>query len=98
MPVARRVLGENDHLTLKIRKIYARALYADDGATLDDLSEAVNTLEETERIVRRVFGGEHPFTGELEASLRQARAALRASEGDVETLRAAVEAMAPGDA
>ena len=94
MPVARRVLGENYELTLKIRNIYARALYEDASTTLDGLRVAVTTLEDAERIARRVFGGEHPFTRELEDSLRQARAEL----GDVEPLRAAVEAMAPGDA
>ena len=98
MPVARRVLGENYELTLKIRNIYARALYEDASTTLDGLRVAVTTFEDAERIARRVFGGEHPFTRELEDSLRQARAALRAREGDVEPLRAAVEAMAPGDA
>ena len=46
-------------LTLKMR-IYARALYQDTGATLDDAREAVTTLEETERIARRVLGGAHP--------------------------------------
>ena len=39
LPVARRVLGEGFDLTLRIRSIYARALYEDDGATLDDLRE-----------------------------------------------------------
>ena len=33
------------------------ALYQDPRATLDDLREAVTTLEDTERIARRVFGG-----------------------------------------
>ena len=32
----------------------------DTGATLDDLREAVTTLEELERTARRVFGGAHP--------------------------------------
>ena len=98
VPTARRVLGENDQLTLKMRKIYARALYEDASATLDDLHEAVTTLEETTQTARRVLGGAHPTAEGIEASLRQARAALRAREGDVEPLRAAVEAMAPGDA
>ena len=97
LPVARRVLGENDETTLRMRWYYAVALL-NTGATLDDLREAVTTLEDLERTARRVFGGEHPFTGELEDSLREVRAALRAREGDVEPLRAAVEAMAPGDA
>ena len=38
-PVARRALGENDDLTLRMRWNYARTLYKDPGATLDDLRE-----------------------------------------------------------
>ena len=37
-----------------------RARHERDGATLDDLREAVTTLEDTERIARRVLGGAHP--------------------------------------
>ena len=70
----------------------------DPDATLDDLREAVTTLEEIERTARRVLGGANPATSGVEISLRQARAVLSAREGDLEPLRAAVEAMAPGDA
>ena len=80
IPVARRVLGENDELTLKMRKNYAEALCNDDGATLDDLREAVATLEEIEPTARRVLGGAHPPAQRIEGSLRDARAALRAAE------------------
>ena len=80
MPVARRVLGVSNENTLKLRWLYGRALYRDDGATLDDLREAVTTLEETERIARRVFGSAHPVTERIEDELRDARAALRARE------------------
>jgi len=59
---------------------YAQALYGDADATLDDLREAVTTLEETERTARRVFGGAYPLTPTIEAILREARDALRASE------------------
>ena len=96
--MARRVLGKNDITTLASESIYAEALYSDDDATLDDLREAVTTLEETERIARRVFGGAHPFTAGIEISLRNARArtALRArKEGDVDALRAVLAAMPP---
>ena len=48
--------------------------------TLDNLREAVATLEETERIARRVFGGAHPVTTGIERRLRNARAALAARE------------------
>ena len=102
MPVARRVLGESHQTTLKMRWNYAKALClehldsVDPGATLDDLREAVTTLEDTERIARRVLGGAHPITMQIERHLQKARAALRAREGDVESLREAVEAMTPG--
>ena len=80
LPVARRVLGENHHTTLKMRWIYAQSLYRDEGARLDDLREAVTTLEDTTRIARRVLGGAHPLTSAIEWDLRNARAALRARE------------------
>ena len=80
MPVARRVLGPEHRLAFKMRWVYARALYEDDRATLDNLREAVATLEETERTARRVLGGAHPATEGIEFHLREARAALRARE------------------
>ena len=45
-----------------------------------DLREAVETLEETERIAQRVLGGAHPVTAGIERHLRAARAALAARE------------------
>ena len=57
---------------------YAMALYRDDAATLDDLREAVETLEDAERIARRVLGGANPLTVDIEDELREARAELRA--------------------
>jgi hypothetical protein len=78
--VARRVLGEDNNLTLKMRLSYAFALYKDDCATLDGLREAVTTLEETERTARRVLGGAHPLTADIGKSLRYARTAFRARE------------------
>ena len=80
IPVARRVLGESDETTLAMRQVYTMALFGDDGATLDDLREAVTTLEDTVRIARRVFGGTHPIAEGLGSELQDARAALRARE------------------
>ena len=99
MPVARRVLGENNEITLHLRKVYAQTFYGNPSATLDDLREAVTTLEDAARIARRVLGGAHPTMGGIETSLRKARAVLRFREGgDVESTREAVEAMTAGDA
>jgi hypothetical protein len=64
----------------RMRWNYAEALYKDDGATLDNLREAVTTLEDAERIARRVLGGAHPTAKGIERRLRNARAALRARE------------------
>ena len=63
-----------------LRSVYAEALFCDSGATLDDLREAVTTLEEIEPIARRVLGGAHPLTKGMGAELENARAALRARE------------------
>ena len=80
IPVARRTLGEGHETTLQMRWNYALALYRDAGATVDNLREAVTTLEDTEQIARRVLGGAHPLTGRIEFRLREARAALAARE------------------
>ena len=57
------------------------ALYNDPAATLDDLRDAVKTLEDTQRIARRVFGAAHPNTEGIEHALANARTVLRAREG-----------------
>ena len=80
MPVARRALGEDNDLTLRMRWYYALALYEDTRATLDDLREAVTTLEDTERIARRVLGGAHPVALEIGLCLQESRGALRERE------------------
>ena len=77
MPTARRILGESHRTTLKMRWFHAEALYKDASARLDDLREAVTTLEDVERIARRTFGGTHPFAVRIEGSLRAARETLR---------------------
>jgi hypothetical protein len=80
IPVARHVLGNSNDITLRMRWTYADALYKDDAATLDDLRESVAALENTEQTARRVLGGSHPLTNEIEDDLQNARAALRARE------------------
>ena len=52
----------------------------DAGASLDDMREAVTTLEDTERTAQRVLGGAHPDTVGIGRELRDARAALGARE------------------
>jgi hypothetical protein len=80
LPVARRVLGESNDITLRIKWTEAWGLYKDAGATLGDLREAVKTLEEIERTARHVCGGAHPLVVRIEFCLKEARAALHARE------------------
>ena len=60
--------------------MYAKTIYMDAGATLDDLRKAVTTLQDAERPARRVFGGSHPLTVDIAVSLIEAQAHLRARE------------------
>ena len=78
IPVARRVLGDSNEITLQLRRTYGEALYKNVDATLDDLREAVEALEDVGRIARRVFGGAHPTTASVECALETSRAMLRA--------------------
>ena len=54
--------------------------YEDRGATLDDYCETVAMLEKTAPTARRVLGGAHPLTVDIERYLRLARTALRIGE------------------
>jgi len=80
LPVVRRVLGESAEHTLMMRWVYARALYKDPAASLDDLHEALTALEETERVAKRVLGGAHPDVAGIQNSLRLSREVLSARE------------------
>ena len=78
--------AEQYHANKKYKEAVAEAVEAcaddtmGDGATLDDLREAVTTLEDAERIARRVLGAAHPLTTGIEEQLQNVRAALRAHE------------------
>jgi len=87
IPVARRVLGDDDRHTLSMRLFHAEALYKDNVATLDDFCEAVTTLEDVKRTARRVLGDAHPHTAEIEETLQEARAAAVRAALDAMTVR-----------
>ena len=55
-------------------------LYQYDGASLDDLREAMATLEETAPIARRVLGSSHPLALSIENYLQDAHDSVRARE------------------
>ena len=80
LAVAQCALDKGDETTLRLSWHYARALYENTSATLDELREGVTTLEETTQTARRVLGGAHPLTEAIELHLRKARAVLAACE------------------
>ena len=82
MPVARRVLGESNEITLRLRWSYAQSLYEDPGATVDDLKEAMTTLEDAGYIALHVFGDIHPLAVAFAKVWHRARDTLAAREGD----------------
>ena len=75
-----------------MRTVYAAALCEDPAATGDELREAVTTFEDTERIARRVLGGAHPVTVDIERALRVSQAKLDAREAEVFERLTALEA------
>ena len=59
---------------------YAITLYEGRDATLNDIRDAVTTLEDLAPTARRVLGNAHPVPREIESHLRAARAVLRVRE------------------
>ena len=60
IPKSQRVLGKDHDQTFKLQRMYAQILIDRDGASLDDLSLAVATLEDLDRRQRRTLGPDHP--------------------------------------
>ena len=81
---ARRVLGEETSLVIRLRWNYADALCEDDSASRDDVAEAVAILEELFRTARRVLGTAHPITGSIQDSLGKAQETLAAFAPETE--------------
>ena len=71
--MAQRVTGDSSDISIGLRTLYAQSVGCDAAATLDDLREAVTTLEDVERTLRRVLGGAHPTTKGVELALGEAR-------------------------
>ena len=62
-----------------MRWLYAEALYKDPGATLNDLQESMEMLEDTTRTMRRVLGRAHPEVRCIDFCLKQSSRALLAA-------------------
>ena len=76
IPEAIRVCGKDHDITFKMQRMYAQCLYRNDGASLDDITTAIATLEDLDRRQTRIFGASHPQTGCTRRHLKRALLAL----------------------
>ena len=67
--------GPDGSLTLEVRAWYARALFRADGASEDDVAEALTILEGVLRRSKRVLGDSHPDTERARKFLEEVRSA-----------------------
>ena len=68
---------------LQIRTLHARTLFEDENASLDNLRQAVELLEDIDSISSRVFGARHPDTAANRSMLSSAREKLAQAEAPV---------------
>ena len=76
IPEAVRSLGKNHESTFRLQRMYAQCLYRNDGASLDDITTAIATLEDLDRRQTRTFGASHPQTCSTRCHLKRALLAL----------------------
>ena len=78
-----RIFGAEHDVTLTLRTLQGRALSEDENASLDNLRQAVDILEDVGPILSRVLGPRHPDTLSNEEALGEAREKLARAEAPV---------------
>ena len=76
IPEAVRSLGKNHESTFRLQRMYAQCLFQNDGASLDDITTAIATLDDLDRRQTRTFGASHPQTSCTRCQLKRALLAL----------------------
>ena len=76
IPEAIQALGKDADLALKLRRMYAQCLYENDGASREDVTAAIATLEDIDRRGTRVYGPAHPQAVSTRNRLAEARETL----------------------
>ena len=83
LDLAMRIFGAEHDVTLTLRTLQGRALSEDENASLDNLRQAVDILEDVGPILSRVLGPRHPDTLSNEEALGEAREKLARAEAPV---------------
>ena len=78
LPKARRALGADHDTVIQLRWQHADALRLSDGASREDVVEAVTLLEELSRTTRQIYGTSHPLANDIRITLGWARQKLAA--------------------
>ena len=76
IPEAIRALGKDNANTFRLQRMYAQCLYKNEGASREDVTAAIATLEELDRKITRIYGASHPQTGATRSRLAEAREKL----------------------
>ena len=76
LPVARRVLGADNDMCLRLAHVYVHAVMECATPSRDELVFAEKLLEDTARRFRRVFGPQYPSTPRAEEDLALIRERL----------------------
>ena len=73
IPVARRVLGNEHELTLSLCEDLSRATLLDVESSAEEKRKALQTLEDTLGVMRRVLGPQHPDTQRVQDEVEVCR-------------------------
>ena len=76
IPETIRALGKDHANTFRLQRMYAQCLYKNEGASREDVTAAIATLEELDRKITRIYGASHPQTGATRSRLAEAREKL----------------------
>ena len=76
IPEAIRTLGKDHDITFRLQRMYAQCFYQNDGASREDVTAAVASLEDLNRRQTRIYGASHPQTSATRGRLAEARAKL----------------------
>ena len=75
-------LHEDDWVMISLKMAYCRTIYADDAATVEELTAVVTDLDELRQRSQRVFGAGHSTTTKIQSHLTEAREKLDGARGE----------------
>ena len=82
LAAAEQFLPEDDQTMMWLESAYYRTVYADDAATVEELSAVVTDLDELRQRSQRVFGAGHSTTAKIQGHLTEAREKLDEARGE----------------